>query len=116
MVAKEIAIFLLTIVHLCWVDLKKEKNKLDEKKKDFRFLKDWFKFRWDECGSWFIGGTLGALLADELAIPAIEKYLDWNELIEKGLDLTSVFFMTLIGAIFFERIYERLSRVSDDKL
>lgn len=100
-----VIIFILSFLFLVVIDLKKKKKPFDEQKKKFSIRKDWFITQWDDCLAWFVGGALGALLSNELAIPIINKYLDWPVLAEGMIDLTSIMICTLLGAKIFEKVF-----------
>lgn len=99
-----ILVFIVTFLFLVVTDLKKSKKPFDTEGKEFDVKKDWFSSRWDDALSWLVGGGLGALLSSEIAIPIINKYLDWPELAEGAIDMTSIMLCTLIGAKILEKI------------
>lgn len=105
MYSLKIIVFVLTVIFITVVDLKKHKKPFDDKGKLFDWKKDWFVARWDDALSWMIGGAIGCLLASEIANPLIEKYTDFPELTEGSIELTSIAFCTLIGAKLLEKLF-----------
>lgn len=96
--------FTLTILFIIAVDIKKKKAPFDKENLYFDLYDDWFNDRWDDAIVWIIGGAIGAILSSELANPIINKYLDWPELAESSIDLTSVAICTLLGAKILEKL------------
>ena len=86
-------------------DLTAAKDPIDEQGGDFDIIKDWLKKRYDNVAGMIVSGLIGWALAGELAIPLINKYLDWPELAETAIDLTGIFLVTFVFAKYLKVIF-----------
>ena len=100
----KISVYIVSVTFVIVRDIVSTKKPFDEQKKSFDMYEDWWRFKWDNSCLWVVGGLLGALLASELGAPLITKYLDWPELAESTIDLTSIAICSLIGAWLFGKI------------
>ena len=100
----KIIVYILTVLFLIANDIKRKKKPFDDKGKPFSLKSNWWNTRWDDAVSWIVGGAIGALLSSELAVPIINKYLEWPQLAEGAIDLTSVMICTFLGSKIFEKI------------
>ena len=98
MILLKIIIALVCIIYLVLRNLNAVKEPFDVAKKPFNLKKDWFQYNWDNVLLLVVGGLIGALLSNELALPFIEKFMDWPELAESTIDLTAIAIMTLVGS------------------
>lgn len=94
-----------TILLIVLRDINSVKDPLDKQNVAFNFYNDWLLKRWDNAGLMVISGLIGWALSGELAIPIIEKYLDWPELAEKAIDLTSIVLVTAISSQHLGKLF-----------
>ena len=105
LLAGKILITILTLALVAWQDLSVLKEPFDKQKKSFKWRRDWWKYRNDNVIVMWILGLIGAVVSGEIAMPLLNKYLDWPELAEGTLDLFGVFIVTYMFAKYFSRIF-----------
>lgn len=105
MLALKILVALISLALILVKDWSKEKEPFDKEKKAFSFKKDYWPFRNDNVFAKTLGGGLGAICSNEVAIPIINKFLDWPELAEGVIDLTSVAISTLAVSYIINKIF-----------
>jgi hypothetical protein len=98
MILLKILVSLACILFLVLRNLNAVKEPFDAAKKPFNIITDWFQYNWDNVLLLAVGGVIGAFLSKELALPFIEKFLDWPELAASTIDLTAIAIMTLAGS------------------
>jgi len=99
----ETFVFLVVCCIQFFQDFSEEKDKQDKLNKRFTIKMDYWPFRWENiCKTWF-WSILGALLAPEIGMYAIEQFMTLEGLPETGINLT----LTAACAFFAPRIFVR---------
>lgn len=105
----KIVVGLLTLGILVIKDYNKAKEPFDQKRKVFSAMDDWWRWRKDNVFIMLALGVLGWFLASELAVPIMNKYMEWPELAEGAIDLTGV----VVVVFFFARVAPKLIGFKD---
>lgn len=100
----KIVVGLLTLAVVVLKDYNQAKDPFDQDRKKFDWKKEWWRWRKDNVAIMVVMGLVGWFLAGELAIPIVNKYLEWPELAENSIDLSGV----AIVVFFFARFLPRL--------
>lgn len=101
----ELLIGICTLLLVVAQDLTAAKDPKDQANEKFNVLNDWLFLRYDNVIVMILSGLIGWALSQELGGPIIEKFLDWPELAEKAIDLTSIFLVTFMFAKHLKRIF-----------
>lgn len=107
MVLLKLMVFLSVVGWLFFTALSEVKEPFDTEKKDFDFKLDFWRFYWDNFGIMLFGCVLGFLLSHELAVPIINRFIEWPELAEQAIDLTSIAIGTYSMGFFLEYAWKK---------
>lgn len=97
----QIFVFLLTCGVILFQDFNKQKNTFDNSNKRYRFFQEYWPDRWDDVLPRWMWGALGALLAGELGLWAIEQFTSIPEEMHGHLDLSLIAFCTYFAPKIF---------------
>jgi len=95
--------FLLTSAVILFQDFNHEKNKFDNDGKKYAFFKNYWPLRWDDVARKWLWGALGALLAGELGLWAIQELTNIPPDVQGHLDLTLIAVCTYFAPKIFNR-------------
>jgi hypothetical protein len=84
--------------------IKQVKQPFDDKRLKFSMKKEFWTYYWDDFSIMMFGCILGGLLAHELAIPIINRFMEWPELAESAIDLTSIAVCTIAVGKILEKL------------
>lgn len=107
MVLLKLMVFLAVVGWLFFKALTEVKEPFDKQKRDFSFKQDFWRFYYDNFGIMLFGCFLGFLLSHELAVPIINRFMEWPELAEQAIDLTSIAIGTYSMGFILEYAYKK---------